>query len=97
MNIEDVTHLAKLARIHMSEDEKVAFIPEAESILEYVNHIQTLSLGEREAAVPLHPNPLRDDTSRPFEGASSDDIIAAFPTRDGRHNVVKKILSNDNS
>ena len=71
-----------------------SFATNMDSILGYVDHVKKLSLGEREAIVPPHPNPLRDDVRTHEPGTYSDDIIAAFPKKVGRLALVKRILGN---
>jgi aspartyl-tRNA(Asn)/glutamyl-tRNA(Gln) amidotransferase subunit C len=94
MKIEDVQHLATLSRIALTDEELSAYAAEMDSILEYVDHVKKLSLGEREAVVPPHPNPLREDVPTHAPGTYSVDIIAAFPKSVGRHALVKRILGN---
>jgi aspartyl/glutamyl-tRNA(Asn/Gln) amidotransferase C subunit len=92
MNIDEVRTLAALARIHLTDEEATTFAAEADAILGYVDHVKSLSLGEREAVVSRHVNPLRADISTHEAGIFSDDIIAAFPKKAGRHALVKRIL-----
>lgn len=92
MQIEEVKHLAALSRVTLTEEEIASFASDMDSILGYVDHVKKLSLGEREAIVPPHPNPLRDDVVTNEGGTYSDAIIAAFPKKVGRHALVKRIL-----
>lgn len=94
MQIEEVKHLAALSRITLTEEEIASFATNMDSILGYVDHVKKLSLGEREAVVPPHPNPLRADEPTHEPGTFSDDIIAAFPKKVGRLALVKRILGN---
>lgn len=97
MEIEEIKHLARLARISLSDVEIAAFKTDAESILGYVAQIQELSFGARKPVVGAHTNPLRADVPLQAPGTYSDAVMEAFPKRAGRHNLVKKILSNDNA
>lgn len=95
MQRDDIQHLATLARVRLSDEEMIAFASDMDSILGYVDHVKKLSLGEREAVVPPHANPLRDDVSTHEPGTYSDRIIAAFSKKVGRHALVKRILGTD--
>ncbi len=97
MEIEEIKHLARLARISLSDAEISSFKTDAESILGYVAQVQELSFGARKPVVGLHVNPLRKDEPLQVPGTYSDAIIDAFPKKAGRHNLVKKILQNDNA
>lgn len=97
MKREDITHLARLARIRLSEDEISSFAKDADDILAYVAQVTELSFGERKPIVPPHANPLRADVATHEPGAYTDAVLEAFPKRVGRHALVKKILSNDNA
>ncbi len=97
MTKEEIQHLARLSRIHLSEKEIESFAQEADAILGYVDQIKELSFGERKPVVPPHQNPLRDDVVTHTPGAYTDAILDAFPKRVGRYALVKKILSNDNA
>jgi len=97
MEIEEIKHLARLARVALTDEEIAAFKTDAESILGYVAQVQELSFGARKPVVGAHANPLRADEPLQEPGTYSDAIIAAFPKHSGRHNLVKKILSNDNA
>lgn len=96
MKSEEIKHLARLARIHLSEDEITSFTKDADSILAYVDQVKELSFGERKPVIPAHSNPLREDVATHAPGTYSDAILEAFPKRVGRHALVKKILSIDN-
>jgi aspartyl-tRNA(Asn)/glutamyl-tRNA(Gln) amidotransferase subunit C len=57
---DDVRHIARLARLDLSEDEVERFRRELSAILEYVNRLEELEPGR--AAEPESPDqPLRED------------------------------------
>ncbi len=73
----DVDRLAKLARLELSEEEKIRFAKELSSILEYVSQIQkvdTSGVTEYETVVPLPPAWREDEVqpSLPIEDALSN-------------------------
>ena len=97
---EDIEGLAKLARLQLTDVEVENLQKDFSSILEYVgqvNAVQTEGAGGA-PALPLHHNIMRDDTPRAKGDQLSgkeDAIRAAFPTRKGDYNVVRKIIQKD--
>jgi aspartyl-tRNA(Asn)/glutamyl-tRNA(Gln) amidotransferase subunit C len=96
MNRTDIQHLATLSRLHLTEDELTTFATEADAILGYIDHIKGLALGEREPVLPPHVNALRDDAITHAPGTYTEAIVSAFPKREGRYALVKKILNTNN-
>jgi aspartyl-tRNA(Asn)/glutamyl-tRNA(Gln) amidotransferase subunit C len=97
MAIDPVTveHVAKLARLALTDDEKARFV---EQLARIVEHYQAL----RAAAVEVPPAPvhasqttnvLRDDVVTPSLPRS--DILAAAPAHDGAFFVVPPIFDSD--
>jgi aspartyl/glutamyl-tRNA(Asn/Gln) amidotransferase C subunit len=93
MTVEDIRHLATLARIKLSDEEERAYAMDADSILGYIDHIRQLALGDREPKVYPEANPLRDDvvTDEPMRYVAA--IHDAFPKKSGDHLLVKRILT----
>jgi len=63
ITIKDVEHVAKLARLKLSEDEKVTFSKQLDDILKYVeqmNEIDTTGVEPMSHAIPL-TNVMRED------------------------------------
>jgi aspartyl-tRNA(Asn)/glutamyl-tRNA(Gln) amidotransferase subunit C len=80
---EQVLHVARLARLDLSEDEVARLQEQLSAILEAVSKVSELELGD----VPptSHPldlvNVLRPDEPRP--SLSLDDVFANAPEREG--------------
>jgi aspartyl-tRNA(Asn)/glutamyl-tRNA(Gln) amidotransferase subunit C len=92
IELKDVEHLAGLARIAVSQDEKKVLQHDLEEILDYVSQIKevTAEMGEPEAGE--FRNVMRDDID-PYEvGAFTEDILNEVPKREGNKIFVKKIL-----
>ena len=64
---EDVAYVARLARLHLSEDEQVRMTEELQAVLGYVEHMNELDLEgvEPTARVVDLVNVLREDEPRP--------------------------------
>ena len=82
---EEVLHVARLARLELSEDEVARFQEQLSAILDAVSKVSELDLSD----VPptSHPlsvvNVLRPDEPRPC--LPLEDVFANAPERDGDH------------
>ena len=91
ISIEEVEHLAKLARIGMTDGEKRELQKDLERILDYVSEIKKVS-ENADAVVSAHRNVMRED-SEPHEARMwSEAILAQAPLREGDYVKVKKVL-----
>ena len=88
LNIEEVEHIAELARLHLSQEEKTLYREQLSDILEYAARLQavdttdvpptTRALSSRGA--------LREDAPRP--GLSAQTLLDNAPqTEDGQFRV----------
>jgi len=94
MKRDDIEHLARLARIRLTEDEIEKLPNELSSVVSYVSEISEIT-GDSELEEPqtgARFNIFRKDevTNQPDE--YTKDIIAEMPSTDGRYLSVKKIL-----
>jgi aspartyl-tRNA(Asn)/glutamyl-tRNA(Gln) amidotransferase subunit C len=97
MTKEEVEHLAKLARIELSEAEVETFTTEISAILEYVSTVQDIA-GDDASAAPVvgtHHNIFRKDEVTNEPNSFTEDLLAEMPQTEGRFMVVKKILNTD--
>jgi aspartyl-tRNA(Asn)/glutamyl-tRNA(Gln) amidotransferase subunit C len=85
---DDVLHVAKLARLDLTEDELELFTPQLAAVLEHAADVEALDVAD----VPptAHPYPLRNvfraDELRP--GVDREEVLAAAPdVEDGRFKV----------
>jgi aspartyl-tRNA(Asn)/glutamyl-tRNA(Gln) amidotransferase subunit C len=86
----DVEHVARLARLALTDDEIEALTGELEAILEYAAEVSALDIDD--VAPTAHPLPLvnvlRSDDVRP--GLDRDEVLAEAPaTEDGRFRVPR--------
>jgi aspartyl-tRNA(Asn)/glutamyl-tRNA(Gln) amidotransferase subunit C len=95
LSVEDVRHVARLARLALDEERLAKFTPQLESILEYVAKIREADVSgvpPMAHALPL-ANVLREDVveaSLPIE-----QVLQNAPETDGRFFKVPKILGGD--
>lgn len=90
---KDIEKLASLARIQVTEEEKDQFAADIDSVLLYVDQIQKAPISlERESAVGVVKNVLREDSSSHESGMYTEKILNEAPKREGDYFKVKKIL-----
>ena len=90
MEIKDVENLAELARIELSEEEKMDLVHDMEGILAYVKQVEEAQIEDIEPSLGVH-NIWREDAPQERE-FSKDSIIAQFPDSQDGFLKVKKIL-----
>lgn len=87
---DDVRHVARLARLDVTDDEVELFARQLAAVLEHAEDVEAL---DTEGVPPTaHPLPLvnilRDDVPRP--GVDRDEVLAMAPAaQDGRFRVPK--------
>jgi aspartyl-tRNA(Asn)/glutamyl-tRNA(Gln) amidotransferase subunit C len=87
-----IKKLAALARVHIPEAEEESLAKEVESILAYVEQIQSAS-GEVDRKIPEHRNIMREDAAPHESGIHTENLLNNAPERRGNYLKVKKILS----
>lgn len=92
IGIKDVEHLAGLARIAISDDEKEKLKDDLEDILLFVSQIKEVSADTLVPETGLLRNVMRDDAAPHDAGAFTEDLLVAAPAREGDRIAVKKIL-----
>jgi aspartyl-tRNA(Asn)/glutamyl-tRNA(Gln) amidotransferase subunit C len=95
ITIDEVRHVAKLARLEMDETELARFTHQLESILGYVAKISQLNVDKVQPmahALPLH-NVLREDVIEP--ALPLEKVLQNAPEVDGAFFAVPKILGGD--
>jgi aspartyl-tRNA(Asn)/glutamyl-tRNA(Gln) amidotransferase subunit C len=75
---ETVEHVARLARLSLTEEERRTFARQLDEILAYAESIRSLDLSQVEPMSHAgDASPLRDDVYRP--GLARDAVLAAAP------------------
>jgi aspartyl-tRNA(Asn)/glutamyl-tRNA(Gln) amidotransferase subunit C len=89
-----VRHVARLARLALSEEEEERFATQLGHVLEYIERLRAVDVsgveplafaGDAKAAAPL-----REDTPRP--GIPRETVLAQAPQQDGQAFVVPRII-----
>lgn len=95
ISIEQVRHVAKLARLAIPEEKLPDFTQKLEGILEYVailNEVDVTGVEPTSHAMKMS-NVLREDVAR--EGLSLDAVLQNAPDRDGPFFKVPKVIGGD--
>ena len=93
LEMKDIEKLATLARIKLTEAEKVSFLKEIEPILGYVAQLKEVSSKMSDMPkVGIHRNIARGDESSAESGLHTKVLIAEMPESEGDYLKVKKIL-----
>jgi aspartyl-tRNA(Asn)/glutamyl-tRNA(Gln) amidotransferase subunit C len=92
---EQVTHVARLARLELSDDELTRFTGQLASVLAYAAELGKLDVGDLEPMA--HPMPLRnvlrDDEPEPT--LERDAVLAEAPAAEDRRFRVPRILGEE--
>ena len=98
MEIKDIEKLAELAKIELTEEEKVHLLSDMDSILDYVKQIQEVALPAQAGVLDVeveykNRNIWREDSSRQGLAEFSGDLIKEqFPDSQDGFVKVKKIM-----
>lgn len=91
ITIKDVEHVAKLARLELSEDEKVKFSKQLGDIIKYVeqmNAIDTTGVEPMSHSVPI-VNVMREDVV--VQEQTKEELMANAPSKEDGFFRVPKI------
>ena len=91
---KDVEHVARLARLALSEEEQERYTAQLESILEYIdklNQRDTAQVPPTTHVLPLS-NVWREDRAEPRRLGAPEDILKNAPEAEGPYFKVKKII-----
>ncbi len=95
---EEILNLATLARLKLTDAEVTGLQKDISNILEYVGQVSNrgdaLTPGLSKASPLALRNVMRKDEPAPVLGAR-EDLLGAFPKREGDYNVVRKIVQKD--
>ncbi len=88
----DIEKVARLARLELSEEEKVTFGNQLEQILTYMdqlNRLDTTGVESTSHAIPVH-NAFREDETRP--SFSQEEVLSISPDQEDGHFKVPRII-----
>ena len=95
ISLDQVRHVAKLARLALREDQLVKYAPQLGAILQYIEQINKIDKSGVEPmahALPLH-NVLREDVVEP--SLPLEKVLQNAPQTDGPFFKVPKIIGGD--
>ena len=87
-----VRHIAKLARIAMSDAEAEAFVPELNNILGWVEQLQEVDVTGIEPMTAVIPNKLRLRDDVVTDGGIQDQVLANAPVAEHGFFAVPKVI-----
>ncbi|MCF7804727.1 MAG: Asp-tRNA(Asn)/Glu-tRNA(Gln) amidotransferase subunit GatC [Candidatus Marinimicrobia bacterium] len=92
ISLEQVEHIATLAKLRLTDDEKSAYTRQLGDILDYIEKLEELDTSEVEplSHVMDVTNAFREDESR--ESLSQDKALENAPKSDGEFFVVPKVI-----
>ena len=87
-----IEHLARLARLSVSDDEKILFANQIDSILNYMDKLNELDTGDIEPTshVILLSNVVREDL--PKDSLDREDALMNAPDKTDKFYRVPKII-----
>jgi aspartyl-tRNA(Asn)/glutamyl-tRNA(Gln) amidotransferase subunit C len=95
ITLDQVRHVAKLARLALPEEKLAKFTGQLESILEYIdkiNEVDTKGVEPMAHALPIS-NALRDDVVQP--SLPVEKVLMNAPETDGAFFKVPKVIGGD--
>ncbi len=94
VTLKDVEHIAKLARLEFTDDQKKVFTHQLNQILEYVEQLNTLDTTNVEplSQVVDVSNRFREDNVEP--GLSSEEALRNAPAKTDKFFKVPKVIGD---
>jgi aspartyl-tRNA(Asn)/glutamyl-tRNA(Gln) amidotransferase subunit C len=87
-----VRHIAKLARIAVSDAEVEAIAPELNNILDWVEQLQQVDVDGVEPMTAVIPNALRMRPDVVTDGGRRDEVLANAPVAEHGFFAVPKVI-----
>ncbi len=88
----DVRHIAKLARLAMSDSEIEAMVPELNSILGWVEQLGEVDTDGVDPLTAVIPNKLRLRDDAVTDGNCRDEVLANAPVAEHGFFAVPKVI-----
>jgi aspartyl-tRNA(Asn)/glutamyl-tRNA(Gln) amidotransferase subunit C len=97
ITLADVRHVARLARLSLSDEQLAQLLPQLESILGYVQQIRSANVEgiEPMSHVAQLSNVLREDVAGP--GLAVEAVLANAPATDPPFFKVPKVIADEDS
>ncbi|MFN3387518.1 MAG: Asp-tRNA(Asn)/Glu-tRNA(Gln) amidotransferase subunit GatC [Allosphingosinicella sp.] len=87
-----VRHIARLARIAVSDAEAEALVPELNNILGWVEQLQEVDVAGVEPMTAVIPNALRLRDDKVTDGGIRDKVLANAPAAEHGFFAVPKVI-----
>jgi aspartyl-tRNA(Asn)/glutamyl-tRNA(Gln) amidotransferase subunit C len=89
---QDVNHVARLARLALTDEERRRYLDQLGRILEYVQKLQSFDVKDVPPTFHVAPlsNAWREDEARPWPDTEA--ILANSPDREDIYFKVKKVI-----
>ena len=93
---KELEHLATLARIKLTDDDKKSLVKEFDSILGYVDQLKKVEVSmDAEGRVGALKNVMRPDVVANTSPEDRERLLNEAPDREGDFIAVKKIIAQD--
>ena len=92
VDTKTVRHIARLARIAVSDAEVDALVPELNNILHWVEQLQSVAVEGVEPMTAVIPNHLRLRHDIVTEGDERDEILSNAPVAEHGFFAVPKVI-----
>ena len=92
VDTDTVRHIAKLARIAMSDHEIERLVPELNNILGWVEQLSEVNTDGVEPLTAVVPNKLRLREDKVTDGNCRDDVLANAPVAEHGFFAVPKVI-----
>jgi aspartyl-tRNA(Asn)/glutamyl-tRNA(Gln) amidotransferase subunit C len=89
---EQVRHIAKLARIAMSDEELERLVPELNNILRWVEQLAEVDTEGVEPLTAVVPNALRLRDDKVTDGDCREEVLANAPNAEHGFFAVPKVI-----
>jgi aspartyl-tRNA(Asn)/glutamyl-tRNA(Gln) amidotransferase subunit C len=88
----DIAHIARLARIELTEEEAKTFASQFGRLFEFIRELQALDVGQVPPSAQVIPlrNVMRDDVVKP--SLSHEQALANAPDHEGPYFKAPRIL-----
>ena len=94
MSVDSATvrHIAKLARIAVTDSEVEALVPELNNILGWIEQLQEVDVSGIEPMTAVIPNTLRLREDVVTDGGKRDDVLKNAPVAEHGFFAVPKVI-----
>lgn len=91
---KEIDNLANLSRIKLTDEDKISFVKEFDSILNYIDQLKNVKVNiDTEARVGAVKNITREDMVKSTSIEDRERMLHEVPDREGDFVAVKKIIS----